>query len=186
MDDGARIDGLIRRRGRNGVADESVNAAQVVSYPMSNLVKDTIQSTHSFDDLNIEDWSLDVENLVFEGGGNKGIAYIGALMVSRTFFNRTLTFNSSQNCSALSQIWLGTVQLAHHNSPATHHNSPATHHNSPATHHNSPATHHNSPATHHNSTAAHHNSTAAHHNSPATIFYRGILMRPFPTLSNSI
>lgn len=67
-------------RNRNRVSEASINAAPVISYPMSNLVKETMDSSCL---LSLQDCclDLDIENLAFEGGGNKGLAYIGALKV---------------------------------------------------------------------------------------------------------
>ena len=66
----------------NRVADESVSASTVVSYPMTNLVKDVIDLQNGSGDAEFEDFQFDFHNLVFEGGGNKGLAYVGTLMVS--------------------------------------------------------------------------------------------------------
>ena len=70
----------------NRVVDEGVGAPSFDPFPMADLVTDIIDTNLEFDDEDIKDYDISFDNLVFEGGGNKGIAYIGALMVSQLHF----------------------------------------------------------------------------------------------------
>ena len=49
---------------------------------MTDLVTDIIDAEIGFDGTEYEDYDFNFDNLVFEGGGNKGLAYVGAIMVS--------------------------------------------------------------------------------------------------------
>ena len=77
----------LRRGSGNRVIDEPIKSCpvgesySVDSYPMTDSVVDLKDSQIEFDDLEFTDYELHFENLVFEGGGNKGLAYIGAIMV---------------------------------------------------------------------------------------------------------
>ena len=71
----------IRRR-RQSVVDAALEVTPVASVSTSDCALEALDSTGE-DDTRFREFKFDFENLAFEGGGNKGMAYVGTIMVSR-------------------------------------------------------------------------------------------------------
>ena len=66
---------------RNQVTANSIKPFAIKAKPTTKIVIEAIES--KTEEASTEIGNYDFENLVFEGGGNKGLAYVGAVMVSR-------------------------------------------------------------------------------------------------------
>ena len=69
---------------RQSVVDAALNITPVASVSTSDCTLEALDSTGE-DDTRFQEFKFDFENLAFEGGGNKGMSYVGTIMVSRTF-----------------------------------------------------------------------------------------------------
>ena len=67
---------------RSQLLTNSIRPIAIKPKPTTNIVIETIES--KTEEAGTEIGYYDFENLVFEGGGNKGLAYVGAVMVSRS------------------------------------------------------------------------------------------------------
>lgn len=67
---------------RQSVVDAALEVTPVASVSTSDCVLEALDSTGE-DDTRFREFKFDFENLVFEGGGNKGMSYVGTIMVSR-------------------------------------------------------------------------------------------------------
>ncbi len=66
----------------SSVNDLHIALSSVASQTASKLVLENI-SAELLDEEMYENHEFSFENLVFEGGGNKGMAYVGALQVQK-------------------------------------------------------------------------------------------------------
>ena len=73
------------QRRRRDVADETIRVSPIASAPLTKMLTKAIQYSECQDDTRFQEFEYNFENISFEGGGNKGMAYVGALEVGRMF-----------------------------------------------------------------------------------------------------